>query len=52
MTPWPKWLLHNILPPLLCSQIPLLDALLNYGTHAMIMNGTPCPPNDLVFNIT
>jgi hypothetical protein len=26
-------------------KIPLLDALLNYGTSTMLKNGTPSPPS-------
>jgi hypothetical protein len=40
LTLWPKWMLSNCLPPLLCSQIPLLDVMLNYGTSTMLKNGT------------
>jgi hypothetical protein len=32
-------------------QIPLLGALLNYGTNTMLKNGIPSPPSYLVFNI-
>jgi len=49
LTLWPEWLLHNLLPPLLCCQIPLLDALLNYGTSSMLKNGTLSPPSGLLF---
>jgi hypothetical protein len=46
LTLWPKWLLHNLLPPLLFSQIPLLYSLLNYGTSTILNNGTPSLPSD------
>jgi hypothetical protein len=46
-----EWLLHNIFPPLLFSQIPHLDALLNYRTSTILKNGTPFPPSNLIFNI-
>jgi hypothetical protein len=47
----PIWLLQKLL--LLCysPKIPLLDALLNYGTTAMLNNGTLSPYSGLVFNI-
>jgi hypothetical protein len=51
LTLWPEWMLQNLLPPLLCSQIPLLDALLNYGTSTMLKDGTPSPPSGPIFNI-
>jgi hypothetical protein len=51
MTLWPKWLLHNILPPMLCSQIPLLYTLLNYGKSTMLKEWNPSPPNGPIFNI-
>jgi hypothetical protein len=41
MTLWPEWLLQNLLPPLLCSQIQLLDDLLNYGTSTMLKEWNP-----------
>jgi hypothetical protein len=28
-------------------KIPLLGALLNYGTNTMLKNGTPSPPSNL-----
>jgi hypothetical protein len=50
-TLWLKWLQQNLLP-LLCYQIPLLDAFLNYGTSTMLNNGALSPPNNPLFNTT
>jgi hypothetical protein len=38
---------------LLCYaiKIPLLSALLSYGTNKTLNNGTPSPPIDPIFNI-
>jgi hypothetical protein len=51
LTIWLEWLLWNIITPLLFSQIPLLNYLLNYGTSTMLKNGTPSLPSGSVFNI-
>jgi len=32
-------------------KIPLIYAQLNYGTNAMLNNGTPSPPRSPIFNI-
>jgi hypothetical protein len=32
-------------------KIPLLGALLNYGTNTMLRNGTPSPPSGPIFKI-
>jgi hypothetical protein len=48
----PLWLLQNIFILFYALKIPLLDALLNYETNTMLMNGTPSPPNNPIFNIS
>jgi hypothetical protein len=42
-TLWPVWLLQDLLLPLLCFNIPLLDALLNYGTINNTIRMEPLP---------
>jgi hypothetical protein len=44
-------LLQNCLPPLLFSQIPLLDVILNHGTSTMLKNGALTHPSGPIFNI-
>ena len=51
LTSWPKWLLRNLLPPLLLFQNTLLDVLLNYETITMLNNGTPSLPRGPIFNM-
>jgi hypothetical protein len=51
LTLWPVWLLQNLFLLCYALKIPLLDALLNYGTSTMLKNGTLSPPSGLVFNI-
>jgi hypothetical protein len=51
LTLWPEWLLQNLFLLYYALKIPLLDALLNYGTSTMLKNGTPSPPSGPVFNI-
>jgi hypothetical protein len=36
-----EWMLQNLLLLCYALKIPLLDALLNYGTSTMLKNGTP-----------
>jgi hypothetical protein len=41
LTLWPKWLVPNRFHPLLCSQIPLLDDILNYETSTILKEWNP-----------
>ena len=50
LTLWLESLLQN-LPPLLCSQVPILDVFLYYGTNTMLKNGTLSPHSGPIFNI-
>jgi hypothetical protein len=48
----PVWILQYLFILFYDLKIPILDALLNYETNTILMNGTPSPPNNPISNTT